>query len=560
MEPERAGSAAPSAAQVRSQLAQIRVAGDSLHYTRRNAIETVTMHLAVVLLSAAVLGLTAVSGPVAPLAWTALAWQVAVAAVATVLAVRGYRQRRTFADTDRWDGCAAAVQVGLLLAATAVTGGVRSPLWFVLVVPAAYLANAWVARGGEVSAVLLGAATAASAALNGQWGGDTLAAAVALTLGVPAMFLLVMLNARGLYADSENRSWEKEVLRARVGDLSLLLQRAEAGDLDVAGQLAVVAAADEVEDDNLLTLTRAFDATLAALKALVEQVRDSGDAISTSTRQMLEVSQDHAAVADQQSSAAMETTAAMRELATTADQIAHTASAVALHASDAREQLGRGRAAVTESVAEIGALAERTEQIEQRAVALGEMGEQIAQVVSVIDELADQTNLLSLNAAIEAARAGAQGAGFSVVADEVRRLAERSRASASEIAVIVGRVRQETTATLADSRAGAQEAAYCAQRVRGVAEVLERVAGMVDQSTSATSEISVATQEQRVASQQVADAMSQVSEAARASMAGSQRAADVAGELDTMTRAMHSAIVRFSATEQRDTVPVGPAR
>lgn len=548
MDPVSVGTTALSTAELRAQIAQIRVEGDSLLYTRRNAVETVATHVGVVALTSVVLTLTVRAGTVPPLAWATLAGQVAVAAVSSVAATRAYRRGQTFADTDRWDGTAAAAQLGLLVTATVVTGGVRSPLWFIVVVPAVYLANAWVARGGEVTAVLLGGAPLASAALNGQGVGDTLPLTAALTLGLPAMFLLVMLNARGLYADAERRAWEKEVLRARVGDLSLLLQRAEAGDLDVAGQLAVVAAADEVEDDNLLTLTRAFDATLTALKGLVEQVRDSGEAITASSHLMLEVSQDHAAVADQQSAAALQTTAAMQELTTTADQIARTAGAVAQRASEAREQLDHGRAAVSESVSEIGALAARTQQIEGRAVALGEMGEQIAHVVAVIDDLADQTNLLSLNAAIEAARAGEQGAGFSVVAHEVRRLAERSRASAGEIAAIVARVHTETTAALSDSRAGAQEAAHCAQRVRGVAEVLERVAAMVDASTSATTEISVVTQEQRVASQQVADAMSQVSQTARASMAGSQRAAAVAGELDTMTQAMQSAIVRFSAS------------
>jgi methyl-accepting chemotaxis protein len=493
-------------------------------------------------------------------AWTvltavAVAAQLGLAVVASLLAARAVRHEHTFERTDPWDGTASAAHLALIVVGTFVTGGATSPLWFAALLPAAYLANAWVARLGEASAAVLAVAAAASAAANGQFSDGGLAYALAVTIGMPALFLLVMLNARGLYADTEQRAFEREILRARVADLSHLLERAEAGDLDVAGQLAEAAGEDDVTDDSLLTLARAFDATLRSLRDLVEQVRASGLRIAGSTADMLAVVQDHAAVADQQSAAAIETTTSMQELAATADQIALTAEAVALRAAVTLDHVGAGQEAVAESVAAMATLSRRAEQIETRAEALGAMGDQIGSVVAVIDELADQTNLLALNAAIEAARAGEHGSGFAVVAAEVSRLAERSRSSAGEIESLVGRVRAETTAAIADSQEGAREAATGRERVQGMATVLEQIAGMVDENTAAATEISVATEQQRVASRQVAAAMSQVSEAARASVEGSGQATAAASELDALTRALQDAIVAFRY--QRVAEPVG---
>ncbi len=535
-----------SAVEVKAGYEQIKEGGDSLQFTRRNLIETTVVQVGVVAFAATVLWLysTTATAP-SPWVWATLGTQFVVALVAVTFAQHATRHHHTFEQTDRWDGATALTQIALVAAATYVSGGVHSPMWFVTLLACGYLANAWVGRRGEATAVLLGLAAAGSAWVNGQWTGQSLPMAVAVTVGLPTLYLVVMANARGLYGDSEKREWEREVIRARVRDLTALLERAEAGDLDVAGQLSQMVSDEGLADDNLLTLTRSFDATLGSLRALVGKVRTSAQHITGATSTMLTAVHEHAVVADQQAFAAIETTASMEQLAATAGQIARTSDSVARSAADALAFVDQGRAAVSASVSSMVSLSARADQIEARAVGLGQMGDQIGQIVQVIDDLADQTNLLALNAAIEAARAGEQGNGFAVVAAEVRRLAERSRESAGQIKAIVTRIQSETGAAIRDSRAGSQEAATGSELAQEVSAVLERISSRVDETTAAAHEISIATEQQRVASTQVVSAMTQVSEGSRQSATGSKEAATAAEELENLTGELQSAIVQF---------------
>ena len=171
----------------------------------------------------------------------------------------------------------------------------------------------------------------------------------------------------------------------------------------------------------------------------------------------------------------------------------------------------------------------------------------------VIDELADQTNLLALNAAIEAARAGEHGRGFAVVASEVRKLAERSQESAGQIQSIVTQIQAETSATIVASEQGSREVAVGSGLARDVVGALEKISGMVDETTTAAKEISIATQQQRSASDQVVAAMTQVSDVSRSYAVGSKQAAAAATELNTLAGDLRSSIAQFSTSDQ---VPV----
>jgi methyl-accepting chemotaxis protein len=328
-------------------------------------------------------------------------------------------------------------------------------------------------------------------------------------------------------------------LQERLADMSAALSRVASGDLGAA--LPV----EEFEDGDLREMAASFDSTIGRLRGLVGQAQEYGVALAQASVELRAGASQQATAAAEQSSVVAETTATIEELAATAAQIAQTAEQVARAASETLRLTEEGRIAVTSSVDAMDAVGVRVEAIGDRAVSLGETGREIGRILAVIDDLSERTNLLALNAAIEAARAGEHGQGFAVVAAEVRRLAERARASTTQIQGLVTRIATETGSTVMVAEEGSREV----ERARGVAHdaaaALERIAGMVDETTTATREISIATQQQRSASDQVVLAMGQVSDASRQYAVGSKQAAASAQELAQLAEAMRGTIGTF---------------
>jgi methyl-accepting chemotaxis protein len=198
----------------------------------------------------------------------------------------------------------------------------------------------------------------------------------------------------------------------------------------------------------------------------------------------------------------------MEELARTSAQIAETVERVASQAADTRDKLEQARE-------EILASTERTLNLTDRV-------RDITKILSLINELADQTNLLALNAAIEAARAGEAGRGFAVVADEVRRLADRSKTLASDISKITESVQSETNATVMAMDKGAEQLKVGLSLMEHVAEASSGIRLATQQQQSATEQVVEAMEQVRIASEQVSTTAQElaVASGSQASMAG----------------------------------------
>ncbi len=302
------------------------------------------------------------------------------------------------------------------------------------------------------------------------------------------------------------------------------------------------------EQDDLRVMASSFESTIGTLRALVGQAQEYGAALAQASVELTAGAVQQATAAAEQTTVVAETTATIEELAATAAQIALTAEGVARAANDTLQLTEDGRIAVMTSVEVMHGVASRVDVIEQRALALGETGREIGRIVEVIDDLSERTNMLALNAAIEAARAGEHGAGFAVVASEVRRLAERARASTTQIQGLVERIAADAAATVLAAGEGQREVAHANGVAHDAAEALDRIASMVDETTTASREISIATQQQRSASDQVVLAMGQVADASRQYAVGSKQSAHSAEELAALAESLRGTIATFETT------------
>jgi methyl-accepting chemotaxis protein len=318
--------------------------------------------------------------------------------------------------------------------------------------------------------------------------------------------------------------------------------------VDLTGR-DVVAAFDNVDDLEWVMLVEQDRATV--LSPVADQRRQAwyvvlaGSALATLAAFAFagRESRKLRTFADSTRTAGVEVNSAASELSASSDELAATTtqqSAAVTQASATTEELARASAAIADTVDEVAAqTAETRDNLEQakadiqtsseRTLALAGRVQDIGGLLDLINDIADQTNLLALNAAIEAARAGEEGRGFAVVAEEVRRLAERSKVSAGDIALIVGGVREETNATVMAMEKGAKQ-------MQAGLVLLERV-------TDAAGHVRLTTQQQRSATSQVVETMEQLTDASRQVSATAQQIAAAAGSLADLAGNLEAAAV-----------------
>jgi methyl-accepting chemotaxis protein len=204
-----------------------------------------------------------------------------------------------------------------------------------------------------------------------------------------------------------------------------------------------------------------------------------------------------------------------------------------------------GSSVVQETIAVMNTIAERVKESAKTVESLGAQSDQIGEIVGTIEDIADQTNLLALNAAIEAARAGEQGRGFAVVADEVRALAERTTKATKEIGAMIKSIQQQTREAVNSMEEGVQEVERGTDEASKSGHALEDILEQINAVSMQVNQIATATEEQTVTTNEISHNIQQITEVIQGTAEVAKDSATAAVELVGMSEDLKKIVGRF---------------
>jgi methyl-accepting chemotaxis protein len=297
--------------------------------------------------------------------------------------------------------------------------------------------------------------------------------------------------------------------------------------------------------DSINTVGEAISDILRNIADMVNTTSSISEQISSSTEEM-------AAGAQEQSHQSTEVALSVEEMTQTILNTSKNASM----ASDSSKRAGiaarDGGLVVEKTVDGMIKIASFVDKASEKIQDLGKNSEEIGEIVQVIDDIANQTNLLALNAAIEAARAGEQGRGFAVVADEVRKLAERTTKATKEISQMIGKIQSDTLKVVDSMKEGSSEVNSGKLFAHQAGESLKEIIKVSDEVLDVVSQVAVASEQQSRSSEQISQNVEAISKVTNETASGIQQIASAADELNRLTSNLKSSINKYQYSDAKD--------
>ncbi len=338
--------------------------------------------------------------------------------------------------------------------------------------------------------------------------------------------------------------------RHRLNEQASQNERNQAAILQLLDELADLAEGDltvhaSVTENFTGAIADSINYAIDQMRGLVSNIKRVSVQVSKAASQTQETAANLETAAEAQAREIGEATKEISEMATSIDQVTGHASQSRSVASRAVDIASKGSSVVHGTIKGMDNIRSQIQETSKRIKRLGESSQEIGDIVSLINDIADQTNILSLNAAIQASMAGDAGRGFAVVADEVQRLAERSSAATKQIAALVKTIQTDTNEAVISMEQTTSEVVSGAKQAQDAGVALEEIENVSTSLARMITNISAAAENQATSATEVSKTMDTIKEITQQTVSSTEVTTRSIGELTTMANEMHKSVEGF---------------